>query len=660
MTASSPRTGRPNRHRRSRRRRRTVVVAAALTTGLGLGFGWLQTVSQAQQTPPTWTDGHHAVLRSGLGVDLTFAPAPGVTGRAGAGTLGSAAPYTDGVDAKTAAELFRMTEDHPAADGSWRTLGTLRLTFSRPVRNPRLHLSGLAGTVGGTSSALRLTVTGGTPSAPAPAARSPWRGWTVADGAFAPAAEDGTADATLDPAGSLELDGTFTTATLRVDRRDTAAPGSSAAPPALHPAVTVTVDEALGSAPASYGDASHVISDLFLGSDAIGPAPRTGLANRSRHPQPAPPQRVLEFRPGRAEHTANDPALSFPASVQAGRYYDVTVPVSPGRAGATLAGWIDFRHEGRFDSAERAQVEVAPGAGSATLEWLVPADVSSGDTWARLRIARDPAQVVAPDGPADAGEVEDQAVHLRVTAAKPEITSPVAGTRTSDQKPDVKGDSGVPGGSVLVRDGATPLCQAPVAKDGSWDCRPDMPLAPGDHHLAPVQAGGNGTAEAGAPVGLAVDTAPPSAPKLTVPAYTNDPEQPMTGTGGPGSMIVVTDGGSDNEVCRTAVRADRSWSCLPVEDLSEGSHQLTVTASDLAGHTSAGGTATMIVKTTAPAKPVITAPAPGQDVHEPRPQLAGPPRARQSPRRVRSPRRAPAARQVRQPVRTGAAPRAVP
>ncbi|MCC9309431.1 Ig-like domain-containing protein [Kitasatospora sp. RB6PN24] len=647
MTASSPRTGRPNRHRRSRRRRRTAVVAAALTTGLGLGFGWLQTVSHAQQTPQAWTDGHHAVLRSGLTVDLTFAPAPGVTSGASTGTLGSAAPYADGVDATTAAEVLRIAEDHPPSDGTWHTLGTLRLTFSRPVRNPRLHLSGLAGSAGGTSSALRLTVTGGTPSAPTLTARSPWHGWTAAGSTFGPTGEQGTAESTaaspagspastpaagtaagapdgrLDPAGSLELDGTFTTATLCVERRDTAAPGSSAAPPVLRPAAAVTVDEALGSAPAGYGDASHVLSDLFLGSDAIGPAPRNGLANRSRHPQPAPAQRVADLRPGRAEHAANDPALAFPDSVQAGRYYDVTVPVSPGQSPATLAGWIDFRRKGSFDSDERAQVEVPPGAGSATLEWLVPPDASSGDTWARLRIARDPAQLVAPGGSADAGEVEDQAVHLSVSAAKPEIISPVADARTGDQKPDVKGDSGVPGSSVTVRDGTTPVCQAPVAEDGSWDCRPDAPLAPGAHRLAPAESGGTGTAETGPPVRLAVETAAPSAPTLNVPGYTNDPDQPMTGTGNPGAMIAVTDGGNGNEVCRTAVRPDRTWNCLPVEDFGEGPHQLAVTASDFAGHTTPGSTTTMIVKTTAPTKPLITAPAPGQELHEPRPQLAG-------------------------------------
>ncbi|WP_157537912.1 Ig-like domain-containing protein [Kitasatospora azatica] len=612
------------RQSRGRRPRRTVVVTVALAAGLTLG--WVPTVSQAQQSPDSWTAEQRAVLRSGLTVDLDFTPVPGVGAQAEAGRLGEAG-FADGVRAGAPAETFTVAQDRPQVDGAWRTLGTLQLTFSRPVRNPRLHVSGLAGVAtgssGSTASALRLSVTGGSPAGPALTARSPWKGWTVAGGALGPAGPDGAADGTVEPAGSLELDGTFDTATFRVERRDTAAPGSVTAPPKLRQAFTVTLDEALGSAPSGYGNASHLISDLFLGNDAVSAVPANGLAHRGAGsgPQPAPP----EIQPGRTEHTANDPTLSFPRDAAIGRYYDLTVPVSPGQAGATLAGWIDFDRDGHFDATERAQVDITPGAGSATLEWIVPPNVAAGDTWARLRIARDPAQVVAADGFADAGEVEDQSINLAVGAAKPEITSPVAGSAVGDTRPEFHGDSGVAGATVQVQEGTVTLCQARVDGSGNWNCRPATGLSQGEHTVLPSETTSGGVVLRGDPVRITVSTTPPTPPLLTLPEYTNDPGLLLTGTGAEASTVAVTEtvAGSVNELCRTAVRADRAWSCLPVEELAEGTHVLTAVAVDPAGNRAAGKPTTLIVDTLPPTKPVLTAPGPGEEVHVVRPRLTG-------------------------------------
>ncbi|PYC80506.1 hypothetical protein C7C46_12465 [Streptomyces tateyamensis] len=598
------------------------MVAAALAAGLT--FGWLPTVSQAQQSPDSWTADRHAVLRSGLTVDLGFAPAPGVSVQAASGKLGDGG-YADGLHSGAPAESFRAVQSRPQADGTWRTMGTLQLTFSRPVRNPRLHVSGLAGGSGGSGgsggpgAALRLSVTGGTPAGPVLTARTPWKGWTVADGTLGPTAQDGSTDATVDRSGSVELDGTFDTATLRVERRDTMPAGSTAAVPVLDQAFTVSLDEALGSAPAGYGNASHVISDLFLGSDAVSPVPTAGLAHRTGAgtPLPAPP----EIQPGRVEHTANDPTLDFPKDAAIGRFYDLTVPVSPGQSPATLAGWIDFRRDGTFDAAERAQVDINPGAGSATLEWIVPPDVAAGQTWARLRIARDPAQVVSPNGFADAGEVEDQLVDLQVGAAKPEISSPVPGSSVGDPKPQFSGDSGVSGATVSVQEGGVTLCQANVGRDGAWSCGAGQALPQGDHTVRPSETTSGGLTLQGDPVRFTVTTTPPAPPVFTVPEYTNDPGLLLTGTGAPGSTVTVTEAAS--ELCRTAVRADRSWSCLPVEELAEGSHLLTATAADPAGNRTAGKPVTLIVRTVPPAKPVLTVPGPGEQLHLLRPRLAG-------------------------------------
>ncbi|MFG3051303.1 Ig-like domain-containing protein [Kitasatospora sp. NPDC048239] len=647
----------------------TAGVCAVLAAGLLIG--WNPPFSAAQQSPDTWSGEHRALLPSGLSVQLDFSPAPGtgvtaepgeLADRAGGGR--SAALYTDGLRPGDPAETFRITEDRPQADGSWRTVGTLQLTFSGAVRNPRLHLSGLAavatGRDGTTSTATRLTVTGGSPDAPTLVNRTDWPGWTVDGNSLAPAGADGASDGSGGSAaeGSLELAGTFRTAVLRVEQRSTARAGSTTAPVRLNQAYTVTVDEGVGTAPQGYGNASHLLSDLFLGAEAASPARlarRTavrssvpapasaegatpgadpadeplvqldhGAGRRSVWSSPAPPQ----LQPGRGEYQGADPSIGYPAEAAIGRYYRLTVPVAVGGATATLAGWVDFDRNGRFDATERVQSEVPAGADHTVLEWTVPAGASSGETWARLRIGRDAAQLVPPGGFADSGQVLDQRIRLTVGAARPEIAEPVDGAVVADARPQVRGEGAVSGATVEVRDGDATLCRAHAGKKGDWSCRPGGALSPGVHALTPVETTSGGVVLRGEPIRITVKTAPPAAPALTLPEYTNDPGLQLTGTGEAGSTVSVTDQpagvrGAGVELCSTAVRSDGAWSCLPVENLTDGRHQLTPTAVDAAGNRTAGRATGLVVDTVAPARPVLTAPAAGETVRIARPKLAG-------------------------------------
>ncbi|MER7766021.1 Ig-like domain-containing protein [Kitasatospora sp. NPDC096140] len=541
------------------------------------------------------------------------------------------------------AQTFELTPDRAQADGSWRTAGTLRLTFSRPVRNPRLHLSGLAavatGTSGTTGTAARLTLTGGSPVAPTLAGRTDWSGWTVDGNTLAPAGRDGASDGTPGSAaeGSLELVGTFSTAVFRVEQRSTAQAGSTTAPPVLRQAYTVTVDEGVGTAPQGYGNASHVVSDLFLGADAAEPSRRTrpgsgeavddepmvrldhGASLLSPFAGPLPPK----LQPGRSEYHGADPSIGFPTEAAIGRYYRLTVPVEVGDQPATLAGWIDFGHAGRFEPAERVQAEVPPGADTATLEWTVPPGAASGETWARLRIGRDTRQLVSSGGFADSGQVSDQRIKLAVGAARPEIAEPVDGTVLADARPEIRGEGAVPGATVDIREGETSLCRAKVGRGGGWSCRPAAPLAVGPHGLTPVETTTGGVVLRGEPVRVTVKTAPPTAPALALPAYTNDPGLQLTGTGDAGSTVSVTDRPAGGELCSTAVRTDGQWACLPVENLADGKHQLTPVAVDAAGNRTAGQSAVLVVDTVPPARPTLGAPAPGETLRVSRPRLAG-------------------------------------
>ncbi|MFD0411176.1 Ig-like domain-containing protein [Kitasatospora sp. NPDC127116] len=627
----------------------SLTAAALAVLATGLLTTWNAPLSVARQSPDTWSAEHRAVLPSGLSVrfDLDAAPGTGVTAapgeladRSAAGL--PAARYADGMRPGDPAQTFDLAPDRPQADGSWRTVGTLRLDFSRPVRNPRLHLSGLAalatGNSGSTSTATRLTVTGGSPAAPALVDRTDWPGWTVEGNVLAPASPDGASDGEPGSAaeGSLELAGTVRTAVFRVEQRSVARAGSTTAPPVLHQAYTVTVDEGLGTAPQDYGNASHVVTDLFLGADAAGPA-RTAGSRSAKDPGSGPlvrpdhgaaPRSPFDgpragLQPGRGEYQGADPAIAFPADAAIGHYYRLTVPVAVGDQPATLAGWIDFDRTGRFDPAERVQTEVPPGADTATLEWTVPAGAASGGTWARLRIGRDGGQLVSSGGFADSGQVTDQRIELTVGAARPEIAEPVDGAVLADARPRIGGGGAVSGATVEVVEGDTALCKAKVLRGGDWSCRPDTGLAPGPHALTPVETTTGGVVLRGEPVGVSVKSVPPGAPALTVPAYTNDPGLRLTGTGEAGSTVSVVERGSGDDLCITGVPADGRWSCLPVENLTDGKHLLTPVAVDAAGNRTAGPPVELVVDTGLPQRPVLTSPAPGETVRVSRPKLAG-------------------------------------
>ncbi|MFM2312704.1 MAG: hypothetical protein RLZZ04_1980 [Cyanobacteriota bacterium] len=88
--------------------------------------------------------------------------------------------------------------------------------------------------------------------------------------------------------------------------------------------------------------------------------------------------------------------------------------------GVTLVGWIDFNRDGVFADTEAVTLDTSNGLntdGTAnTLEFAVPADLESGPTAARFRVASgltgDTLDGTTPNGAAPNGEVEDYVVNL--------------------------------------------------------------------------------------------------------------------------------------------------------------------------------------------------------------------------------------------------------
>ncbi|WP_188508061.1 Ig-like domain-containing protein [Parapedobacter pyrenivorans] len=150
---------------------------------------------------------------------------------------------------------------------------------------------------------------------------------------------------------------------------------------------------------------------------------------------------------------------------------------------------------------------------------------------------------------------------------------------------------------------------------GEWSYTPTTPLTDGAHGLTATATDGAGnTSGASTALGITVDTTPhpkPSSPVLATASdtgesnsdgITNLADITLQGTAGSVEADARVHARSDLEggLTNATANADGSWS-LDVSGLAEGTHQLQITATDVAGNTSAYSDAlTVTIDRTAP------------------------------------------------------------
>ncbi|MDI9221142.1 Ig-like domain-containing protein [Pantoea sp. EA-12] len=188
---------------------------------------------------------------------------------------------------------------------------------------------------------------------------------------------------------------------------------------------------------------------------------------------------------------------------------------------------------------------------------------------------------------------------------------PIAsGTSTNDSTPIMRGTGDV-GSTITVRDGTTVLGTAIVGSDGTWRYTPSPALAEGSHSLTATEtdlAGNVGTPSTA--IAFTVDTVAPTAVTdvvakddagNTLTGVTNDSTPALSGTAEANSVIKIYDG--TTLIGSTTTNGQGAWS-FTTQTLSDGSHTLTVTATDAAGNVStASNTVSITVDTTVPAAP---------------------------------------------------------
>jgi hypothetical protein len=339
-------------------------------------------------------------------------------------------------------------------------IGTLTVSFSRPVTNPILHFVGLGSVqsvVGDT-----VTITAARPvhvlgsSVPAGATMTVLGGAVNLQTLGAGSSLDlinttynGTSCSTITaPAtqfagcGSVRINGTITSVTFNVGLAGRRTNFNATIGNALGDdgyMITTTVDEDFGDAPATYDTvaaASHILDGIRLGASVD--ADNTNVLNTTPAVTPSPNAvAVGADNNGAAGDGADEDGLTTPLATLhtglIGQAYTLSPSLSGSTAAGTVCGWIDFNRNNVFETAEGVCNAVASGATTTTLSWTVPIATTAGRSYVRLRATQGSQLTTAtPTGRVDSGEVEDYMIEIKPAVQVIKLLNPTGATGRFD------------------------------------------------------------------------------------------------------------------------------------------------------------------------------------------------------------------------------------
>ncbi|EHS6689815.1 BapA prefix-like domain-containing protein [Salmonella enterica] len=308
-----------------------------------------------------------------------------------------------------------------------------------------------------------------------------------------------------------------------------------------------------------------------------------------------------------------DDVGSVQGNIAAGGATDDTTPTLRGTTdiGSTVEVFING------DSAGFATVDAS---GNWIFEIATPLSESTHYFTVQATNANGPGGLSAPVGITVDLSAPAQPVITSATDDVPGMTGTLDnGALTNDSRPTLNG-TGEAGATIRILDNGVEIGSATVDQSGNWRFTPNAPLESIAHIFTAVAtdpAGNSGQPSDG--FTLNIDALAPDVPVITsviddnnqptvpvLPGQSTDDRQPiLNGTGEPGATITIFDNGTPLGTAQ--VGENGSWTFPVPRNLSEGSHNLTVSATDPAGNTSAVSAPwTIVVDITPPAIPVLT------------------------------------------------------
>jgi len=165
-----------------------------------------------------------------------------------------------------------------------------------------------------------------------------------------------------------------------------------------------------------------------------------------------------------------------------------------------------------------------------------------------------------------------------------------------------------PGSTVIIRDeDGNQIGRGEANDDGDFSIELDEPLDDGEHKLELIAEDKAGNTSEETTTTVDIDTKAPTAPVVTSPSDLADGKGPITGTGEPGSTVIIRDE-DGNELGRGEANDDGDFSIELDEPLNDGEHKLELIAQDKAGNESDPTDTTVDVDNEAPDAPVVTSP----------------------------------------------------
>ncbi|HCT3171598.1 TPA: BapA prefix-like domain-containing protein [Enterobacter asburiae] len=311
--------------------------------------------------------------------------------------------------------------------------------------------------------------------------------------------------------------------------------------------------------------------------------------------------------------TAGDNAGSIQTPLTSGQSTDDTTPTLNGTATANATVTV-------YESGQPVGTVQADATGAWSFTPSTPL-ASGSHTWTAT--VTDAAGNVSPTSPDFTLIVDTAAPNAPVISQAIDdvgsITGPLtSGQTTDDTVPRLVGTS-EPFATVKIYEGTTLVGTGTADGSGSWSILLTTTLTAGAHSFTAqaTDAAGN-TSVSSTSFSLTVDTTPPALPVLTsilddvgnaaTPVanggFTNDAQPTLSGTAEAGSTVKIFDNGVQ---IGSVTATGGAWSYTPSPALSNGPHNLTFTATDAVGNTSAPTAGYVInVDTLAPGAPVIS------------------------------------------------------